>query len=131
MWNGSTTSGQTRFEISGIPGMTRPEMFYMNVVPQNQAARAELIGNKIEQTSEIGSGIFVIKGGVVNLDGMYLRHVVIEGVEVHYSGKAAILEDVSFVNCRFMMDNTPNTRTIGEQILASDRVSLRLQPEPA
>jgi hypothetical protein len=131
MWNRSIKKGKTEYELSGISGKPEPEMFWINLVPQGQAARAEQIRGKIEQTAEFGAGIFVMNGGTVSLDGMYLRHVVIQGVEVHYSGKAAILEDVSFVNCRFIMDNTPNTRTIGEQILASDRVSLRLQPEPA
>jgi hypothetical protein len=131
MWSRSTKKGITRFELSAIAGRPEPEMFWVNLVPQGQAARAEQISNKIEQPTEFGVGSFVIKGGSVSLDGMYLRHAVLQGVEVHYSGKAAVLEDVSFVNCQFIMDNTHNARTIGELILASDRVNSRLQLEPA
>ena len=63
----------------------------------------------------------------MNIDGKRIRHVVFDNVEIHYSGKPLILEDVTFINCAFVLENTEPGRKLGEEILASSPVNFRDQ----
>jgi hypothetical protein len=58
-------------------------------------------------------------GGAVNLDGKDIRHVIFQDVEIHYTGKRLIMENVAFVKCRFVLENTEAARQLGEHLLAS------------
>ena len=79
------------------------------------------LGNKT------GNRSILFLGGAIRIDGLLIRHVVFRNVEIHYDGVPVILEDVMFVNCRFVfLNNRPNTRTLGEQILTSTKVTVNL-----
>jgi len=67
----------------------------------------ELLDKPEEQTAPIRIGRFVLYGGGLNLNGMYLRHVTLTIVHVYYSGEKYALDDVVFSNCAFTMDNLP------------------------
>ena len=65
-------------------------------------------------------------GGAVNLDGEDIRHVIFNGVEIHYTGKPVKLENVTFVDCKFVIENTKPARKLSETILASaDNVNFK------
>ena len=125
-WAQSPGKARTEYHLHVVDGKSVPTMGWIDRVPMAQGARAELIDQKLQQNAEIGTARFVMSGGALNLDGMYLRHAVLLDVEVHYSGARTVLEDVAFVNCRFSMDNTPNSRTVGERILSSNQLDLAI-----
>jgi hypothetical protein len=54
--------------------------------------------------------------------------VVYDGVEIHYSGGPMILENVVFISCKFVMDNTAPNRNLAEVLLASDRIDFKTPP---
>lgn len=118
----------TYYYLGPVPGLSEPTMKYRvgYFVPQDQAARAELLSHPFPQPTKNGIGSFMALGGAMSLDNMHLRHVVLQDVEIHYSGGPAFLEDVVFVNCRFVIENQPAGRQLAENILSSDRVTIDL-----
>ena len=83
----------------------------------------ELIGRPLPQDSVYGPISLLLTGNTAQLDGLYMRHVIFDHVEIHYSGSPVILEDVRFVNCTFVFDNVDHARLLGEQILAEATVN--------
>jgi hypothetical protein len=132
--------GETRYQVRSvvIDGVKQqqPGFFYRldnnnKMRPQSEAARVEQIETPQHQEAEFGVPAFVLRGGFLPLDGMRLRHVVLDGVTVYYAGGPMILRNVVFVRCRFMLDNTPNSRTAAQQILASSEVNVSIGSELA
>jgi len=66
-------------------------------------------------------------GGAYRIDNQQFRNVFFDGVEVHYSGAPLILENVTFINCTFVMDNNTNGRTLGKRLLASASVTFQTE----
>jgi hypothetical protein len=89
------------------------------------AARFEPIDHPVAGEPSEGPELLLGVGGDLTLDGFYLRSVVLEGVTVHYNGGPVILENVTFINCRFVMDNVDNSRAFSSQLLASSAVNFR------
>lgn len=73
-------------------------------------------------TPSLGNPVLIGTGGYMSLDGMHLRHVLLNSVEIRYSGKALLLEDVAFLNCTFVMDNTEPSRDLAQAIATSANV---------
>lgn len=94
-------------------------------VPIKEAARMDRIGT--DQNASLSSGpLFLLaNGGAFNLDNFYLRNAVFENVEIHYSGEPSILENVTFINCTFVFDNTARGRKLGMELLASSAVNFK------
>jgi hypothetical protein len=86
----------------------------------------EKIGHPEPQPSTIGHQVFLLSGGTAVLDGMYMRHVVFADVEVHYNGAHTVLDDVLFINCRFVFDNNSNARDLVAKIITSQHISASL-----
>jgi hypothetical protein len=86
------------------------------------SARLDPIGHPLPQTAKKGAASILGVGGAFDLSGLYLRHVVLYDVEVHYNGGPLILEDVTFINCRFVMNETKDTRQLASQVLADRSV---------
>jgi hypothetical protein len=118
----------TSYDLNGVPGKDQPWMGYVekSIRPQGEAARAESLSIPITHPKENGIGTFVMRGGALSLDDMHLRHVILVGVEVHYSGARTQLEDVLFVHCRFVMDNNDGSRQLADQILSPNPVTVTL-----
>lgn len=116
---------ETDYSINTVPGKPEPRMMYLGLVPQDQAARIEPLDAPRKQTTEQGIAFLRPAGGAMNLDGIYLRHVVLDGVEVHYSGGPVALEDVLFLNCTFILDNSERGRELGRQVLTQANVTYR------
>jgi hypothetical protein len=95
-------------------------------VPLSERALLEPIDEPAKVTAQSGNSSLLAFGGTQVLDGMHFRHVVLIGVEVHYSGSPLVLEDVLFVDCTFVMDNDRPARTLGDAILASSKVTVRI-----
>lgn len=115
-----------RIDVPVINGIHQPipEAYFFGsapnrpyLLPQNEAARMEPLARPPKQTEPNGIGRFALRGGVIQLDGMYFRHVTLSGVEVHYSGDKVLLQDVAFINCTFKFEDTPQARALATELL--------------
>lgn len=87
------------------------------------SARLETIGKNLNQGMNLGVAELIVSGGSLSLDNKYLRHVILESVDVYYTGRPLVAEDVLFVNCTFYINNTKPGREFGQRLLASFKVN--------
>jgi hypothetical protein len=123
------TSGSAVYFFHEIAGMAHPSVSAVhgtNVpIPGDTALMLRLGMDKSNEQDQLAYGAFetIASGGALSLDHVYYRHVTLENVEVHYSGKPMILEDVVFINCKFIFDNTDPSRKLTQNLLADSSVS--------
>lgn len=97
-----------------------PQVSFMQTpVSPADSARLETMGKNLNQGMNVGPAELFLTGGSFSLDNKYIKHVILSGVDVHYTGKPVMIQDVIFVHCRFEMDNTNPARKLGKEILAS------------
>lgn len=108
--------GQPRFVLQFAQGFG---------VPANQAARMERIGADRNSSLPTGPLFLIASGGTAILDNEHLRNVIFDNVQIHYSGQPVILENVTFVNCTFIVDNNKSGRSLGGEVLASAPVNFK------
>lgn len=114
----------TKFGVKVVPGKPQPQMSYVpSGVPIGDAARFQEIGKPTNEGVGLGPSHLILSDGAASLDGMDIAHVVFVGVEVHYSGSETRLEDILFVNCSFVFDNSERGRMLAENIIASRNVN--------
>jgi hypothetical protein len=113
----------TRYAIPRYHTEQPPEFMQPNLgVPIAESVRLEHIGETLNKDVNTAPPFLVATGGVVGLDGMYMRHIIWKSVTVHYTGGPLILEDVVFIGCTFVFDNAENARRLAGDILSSERV---------
>jgi hypothetical protein len=112
------------FFIQNVPGKPGPVEKNLTVpgVESKSAARYELIGQNINKNLTKGPQKLIFTGGAANIDGEDIEHVVFQNVEIHYSGKPLILQDVIFINCIFVMENMRPARQFVQTLLASSPI---------
>ena len=113
------------FSESPPPGRKNPEFNipYGVAVPIGLAAILEPLGLPSPNADNaMGNPVLFGHGGYMSLDGMHLRHVLLVGVEIHYSGKPLLMEDVVFLDCTFVMDNTEPSRDLALAIASGTKV---------
>jgi hypothetical protein len=114
----------TNFEIRGVPGKAIPTVSEIPYgVAPTDAARYELIGKNLNEHLKFGTAQLILTGGAVNFDDHYVKHVFFINVEIHYTGRPLVLQDVVFVNCNFIFENTPPARQLGQVLVASSPVN--------
>jgi hypothetical protein len=110
----------TLFHYNGIKGRPGPVLSYIiSGVPMNQAGRVQILGENLNADVKLGPTHYIMRGGVLKLDDMDMAHVILVGVEVHYSGGLTMLQDLLFVDCTFVFDNVDRGRTLAEDIISS------------
>jgi len=96
-------------------------------VPAAFAARFQYLGAPVEtDNARLGNAFLIGMGGAADITGTYMRHVYLENVEVHYAGGPLVLDDVTFISCTFVFDNSPKARTLAQRILSQRRVAIDL-----
>jgi hypothetical protein len=65
-----------------------------------------------------GVAYFVVNGGLLDIDGLLLRNVIVVNSKVVYRGKPVRMTHVYFVNCTFEMQRAKNTFKFAESILS-------------
>jgi hypothetical protein len=114
------------FDFHPFADKPKPKLAASNLsLPIEQAARLDSINVDQNKGHTYGPAFLLAIGGAMTLDRMHFRNVVVENVEVHYSGQPLILEDVIFINCAFVFDNNDPGRKLGEAVLASASVNFR------
>ena len=69
--------------------------------------------------------VVLIVGGAITLDHMIMKHVVIRGSKVFYSGDSLDLTEVVFVDCNFQLVNSVNARALANAVLAQAEVPFK------
>jgi hypothetical protein len=119
----------TDYTFHPLPDRPAPLLYHQTLigVPIEDAARLEDLNRPSpNQGSKVGDAWLRLEGGEIVLDSMRMRHVTLLGVKVHYSGIGpVILEDVTFVNCIFVWENTPPTRELSEKILSQVKIDFK------
>ena len=88
------------------------------------SAKLETLANPKSASS--GVGLFVIEDGnmMISLDGANMKNVIIRNAVVSYSGSLPVrLENVAFVNCKFIFTESKPTIGLGEAILQANSVN--------
>jgi hypothetical protein len=65
----------------------------------------------------------LISGTQLILDGLHLRNVIVENMNVGYFGGALELENVYFVNCTFEFSTKPQTLDLARAVLSSPTIT--------
>jgi hypothetical protein len=89
-------------------------------VPFAQAARYELL-NSPNESQQPGPEFIVIEAhnAEILLDGHRLRNVVIHDVQVRYDGGPLAMENVYFVNCKFVITKKPDAQSFVQNVISS------------
>jgi len=94
-------------------------------VPENLAAQIYPIDHgPIKPPNGRGKEVIMIDGGGLHIDGTAFRRVVIRNSIIRYDGAPLRLDDVIFVNCTFVIADTPNGRAFAKAVLAQNQISL-------
>ena len=96
-----------------------------HLVPNADAARFELLRERLNATHPVGPDYLLIDGTpktVVNLDNLHLKNVIFRNTTIRYTGAPLRLENVSFVNCTFDVQYTPNAIALADSLLKNSAV---------
>jgi len=108
-----------KFDVAFVPGLPLPKGSVGGDVPMDRAASVHPLDlPSPDQGKSRGSEVFLLEGGAISLDGMYMKNVVLRGTVVVYNGGALVLENVIFVNCTFSFENKPAQRTLAEELFS-------------
>lgn len=110
----------THFSVRPLPGVPSPRLAPSKArVAIDVSARLELMGAPLKQTSPDGPEAVLVAGGGVSLDDMYARQV------VFHEGGPLRLNDVTFVNCTFVLKNDLKARALALAVLSKPSVDLQ------
>ncbi len=68
----------------------------------------------------VGPAYYVLNGGEFDLDGLYLKNVIVKDALVVYRGGPVRIENTFFVDCHFRMEATPKTIRFAGAALAPE-----------
>lgn len=111
-----------RPDPTALPGALSLNVFHPGgFVTEEDSARLETLSMH-QSPSKVR--LFVINGGVdsIVLDGMYMKNVIIRNARVIYEGGPVQLENVSFVNCTFLLAQKQPVKQLGDAILQTASV---------
>ena len=87
----------------------------------------EPVGEVLVQEAQSGPAYLLGTGGAIRLDGMRFRKIVLQSVDIYYDGGPLALEDVVFINCRFIMDDLENGHALGNALLSASSLTLEIK----
>jgi hypothetical protein len=68
-------------------------------------------------------------GCIQELDHLQWKDVAFQDATVIYHGGPTILQNVHFINCKFLLDNASTSQALGQSLLASNTINIKL-PAP-
>jgi hypothetical protein len=97
--------------------------------PASDAARYEPLDQAPNENHSVGTSHIVFFGDnqtELHIDGFWIKNAVIRDSDIYYIGGPVRLENVTFVNCRFFIQNShPESLQLAENILSSSAVNFR------
>jgi hypothetical protein len=113
----------THYFFNVVDGERLPKATVGGTVPHEAAATVHKLGQPDPDEGQTnGSQVILLEGGAIALDNMFMRHVVVRNSRVISTGEAIHLDDVTFVNCVFVLTNVPRTRSLALAILSQAAV---------
>jgi hypothetical protein len=97
----------------------------MPPVPKSEGAISEKIGEDLNPDAVRLPQARFVRGGSVILDGFHMRNIIYVATHVAYNGSPVILENVTFINCRFSIPRSANGERLVSLVTTSDSVSFR------
>jgi hypothetical protein len=126
-WAKFSGSVVTEYRELPVPGKPRTQVRWSTpIVSPDKAARWDFIGQDKNVNVKAQPAWLIAEGGASRLDDEQIRNVVFDRVEIHYSGRPVILENVIFINCTFVFDNDDRGRQLAQAVLDSPAVTFRL-----
>jgi hypothetical protein len=110
------------YEMRPVSGRALPGLSVGGQVPIDQAVIFNRIGDDNKNKDPHGYQLLVAVGGSLVLDGMHLRHVILDSIEISYSGGPILLQDVIFVNCKFNMVRASRSLQLAQTVLDNPTV---------
>lgn len=97
-------------------GELSPQFSHYGIVPISRAAIFDKIGVN-RNPGPIGDAFLVGVGGTLYLDGTQARQAILRGTTIMYEGGPVELENVYFVDCKFVINQSPNGRALAQALL--------------
>jgi len=94
-----------------------PTISVVGAVPEESAARFDLMGEDSNKGLVYASQFVFVTGGDVSIDAMQIRNVVFIGTKIFYDGGPVQMENAYFVNCIFVMKPAPKSRGLALAVL--------------
>jgi hypothetical protein len=98
------------------------EKFWIGYDKKSDIAELRRLGTPDPNAGRGGNALFILRGSTVVLDGMRMKHVVIENALVRYNGGPTSLEGVYFVNCTFDIQPKPTGQMLATAIFSDQAV---------
>jgi hypothetical protein len=108
----------TNYETVSVPGTPMIQLSHYGIVPRAVAAQLSFIGHDPNKNLDRGNAILVAQGGTIILDGMQIKNVIFQNVEIHYAGGPINLTSVYFINCIFKMESAQKSRDLAIALLS-------------
>jgi hypothetical protein len=114
----------SRYVWNDVPGRQLPRFTVGGDVPFDQSATAHPLSSpNLDAGRDRGKEVILGIGGSVAIDNTLMKHVVLRNVAVFYSGGPVVLDDVTFVDCTFVLMNVEAARNFALSVLASTKIS--------
>jgi hypothetical protein len=122
---------QILYEPTPPAGESKPRMSaLLATLPKDAGAVYTDIGVDLNPGINVTNQFIFLSGGGALLDGKHIRNAVFTDVHVVYNGGPISLENVTFINCRFSVQNTePGREMIANSVSSSS--ALRFAHVPA
>lgn len=106
-WEGTTKLAEYRSATTSVPLGT-----FVHIGEMSQKGNFRYLKDSVIS----GQNAIRIDAGCegFDLDGWFLDNVVFQNVTICYNGRAAILNNVRFVNCKFSVEKSPKTEQLME-----------------
>jgi hypothetical protein len=118
---------ETHYAQRFLPGFATPRITVGGSVPADRGVRMNRIG--VDENVQRHDEVMLVEGGGYYLDEVEIRHVVFRYTTLAYDGGPLILEGVVFVNCSFILRDTPIVNAFARQVFTSSSVNfLNLSP---
>ncbi len=117
---------KTEYWIMSPSGYARPSLDVTGIVPADQAARFNRIGEGLKTDTGYGNAFIISTRGGVILDGYELKNVVFQYTHIVYRGGPLQAKNVYFIGCTFDFISDKNSKEMVAAILSSPAISLGL-----
>jgi hypothetical protein len=111
---------RTHFSHSTPSGYTPSQLAASaHMVSKEDGAVMERIGDDLNKDRATINAFLFLLGGGVDLDGFHFKNVVIRNAHVVYHGGPIQMENVTFIDCDFSIDNTKDGRSFTAKSIES------------
>jgi hypothetical protein len=119
-------AGKVIYHLAGPvpPGDKNPQMnSSFTSAPKDVGAHLQPIGQDVNPARTTTNSWVILTGGGLVLDGNDIKNAVLIGVHVVYNGGPVEMKNVTFINCRFTIQQTDRGQAFASIVTNSERVN--------